>query len=94
MLIMNTEDFSKEVPVKITLGHLLLAWEVMANKFSDLRSNESLSEDERRAIWGLADLLEKTLIENGIDGRPQAEWENLVSQAKIYIRSVPVDFLE
>lgn len=91
---MNAEEFSKEVPLKITLGHLLLAWEVMANKFSDLRSSESLSEDERRAIWALADLLENALVENGVDGRPQAEWEQLVSQAKQYIRTVPVDFLD
>jgi hypothetical protein len=91
---MNVEDFAKEVSVKITLGHLLLSWEVMSNKFSDLISNESFSEDERRALWGLADLLEKTLVENGIDGRPQAEWERLISQTRQYIRSVPVDFLD
>jgi hypothetical protein len=90
----SDEDFSREVSVPITLGHVLLAWEVMSSKFSDLRSNESLSEEERRAIWGLADLLEKVLVEHGITGRPQAEWETLISKANAYIQTVPVDFLD
>jgi hypothetical protein len=91
---MRIEDLSKEATVKITVGHLLLAWEVLSDKFSDLRSNANLSEEEMRAIWGLADLLERTLIDNGIAGRSQEEWNSLVSSAKNFIRSVPVDFLD
>jgi hypothetical protein len=90
---METEDLSKETTVKITLGHLLLAWEVLSDKFSDLRSCGNLSEEEMRAIWGLADLLEKTLIGNGVSGRSQEEWKSLVSRATDFIRSVPADFL-
>ena len=91
---MEAEDFSKEISIKITLGHLLLAWEVLSDKFSDLQSHGSLSEEERRAIWGLADLLENSLAENGVTGRPQAEWEALINKAKEYMKTVPVDFLE
>jgi len=91
---MKAEDLSKETTVKITLGHLLLAWEVLSDKFSDLRSSGNLSEEEMRAIWGLADLLEKALIGNGISGRSQEEWKSLVSSATNFIRSVPVDFLD
>jgi hypothetical protein len=92
--MMSDEDFSREVSVRITLGHLLLAWEVMSSKFSDLGANESLSEEERRAVWGLADLLEKALVEHGITGRPQVEWETLIFKANAYIKNVPVDFLD
>lgn len=91
---MKTEDFSKEIPIKITLGHLLLSWEVLSDKFSDLQSQDSLSEEERRAIWGLADLLENSLAENGVNGKSQAEWAALISKVKKYMKTVPVDFLE
>ncbi|SNB85913.1 hypothetical protein SAMN02745900_04838 [Pseudomonas sp. URIL14HWK12:I8] len=32
---MKTEDSPKETSIKITLGHLLLVWEVLSDKFSD-----------------------------------------------------------
>lgn len=91
---MEAVEFAKEVSVKITLGHLLLAWQVMSDKFSDLRSYETLSEEERRAIWGLADLLENALVENDISGRPQVEWEALISKAKDFIKTIPIEFLD
>ena len=91
---MKNEDLSKVVSVKIPLGHVLLAWETLSEKFSDLRSNDTLSEEERRAIWGLADLLENSLVENGLGGRPQAEWEALIRNSKEFIKTIPVDFLD
>ena len=91
---MEAEDFSKEISIRITLGHLLLAWEIMSEKFSDLQSHDSLSEEERRAIWGLADLLENALVEYDATEKPQADWAALISKAKEYIKTVPVDFLE
>jgi hypothetical protein len=91
---MKDEDFFKVVSVKITLGHLLLVWDIMSNKFSDLKSNEYLSEDDKKAIWGLTDLLENSLIANDITNMPQAEWESLVAKAKEFIRTISVDFLD
>lgn len=78
----------------IPLGHILLAWETLSDKFSDLRSNDALSEEERRAIWGLADLLENALVENGLGNRPQVEWEALIKSSKEFIKTIPVDFLD
>ena len=91
---MDTEDFSKEASIKIPLGHLLLAWEVISDKFSDLQPYDSLSNEEKRAIWGLADLLEKSLIENGVTETPKAEWEALINRAKEFMKTVAVDFLD
>ncbi len=91
---MEAEDFSKETSIKITLGHLLLVWEVMSDKFSDLQSYGNLSDEEKRAIWGLADLLENSLAENGITEKPQAEWAALINRAKEFMKTVPVDFLD
>lgn len=91
---MDSQHLSREISIEMTLGHLLLAWEVMSDKFSDLQSYDSLSEEERRAIWGLADLLEKALIDNGISGESQAEWAALISSAKAFVKTIPVDFLD
>jgi hypothetical protein len=91
---MKDDDLAKVVSVEISLGHILLAWETLSDKFSDLRSNDALSEAERRAIWGLADLLEKALVENGLGNRPQAEWEAHIENSKEFIKTVPVDFLD
>lgn len=91
---MDTEDLSREVSLKMTVGHLFLAWEVMSDKFSDLRSNDDLSEEERRAIWGLADLLERALVENGIGAMPQVECEALSERAREFAKHIPVDCLD
>jgi hypothetical protein len=90
---MKDDDLSKVVSINIPLGHLVLAWETLSEKFSDLRSNETLSEEERKAIWGLADLLENSLVENGIESRPQAEWLALINRSKEFINKISVDFL-
>jgi hypothetical protein len=91
---MKDEDLSRRITIEISLGHILLAWETLSDKFSDLRSNDALSEQERRAIWGLADLLERALVENGIGSRPQAEWEALIEDSKEFINTISVDFLD
>ena len=91
---METEDFSKETSIKMPLGHLLLAWDVIFDKFSDLQPYSSLSDEEKRAIWGLADLLENSLVENGITGKPKVEWEAIIKRAKEFMKTVPVDFLD
>ena len=91
---MKDEDLSKMVSIQVPLGHLLLAWETLSNKFSDLRSNDTLSEEEKRAIWGLADLLENALVDSGIDSRQKTEWEALIDRSKEFIKKIPIDFLD
>jgi hypothetical protein len=90
---MNTENLSKIVDIQMPLGHILLAWQTLSDKFADLKSNETLSKEEKRAIWGLADLLETSLIENGISNLPREKWEALIKSSKEFIKTVPVDFL-
>jgi hypothetical protein len=91
---MKDEDLSKMVSIQVPLGHLLLAWETLSNKFSDLRSNDTLSEEEKKAIWGLADLLENALVDNGIGSRQKTEWEALVDRSREFIKKIPIDFLD
>jgi hypothetical protein len=91
---MKDHDLSKVVSVEISLGHVLLAWETLSDKFSDLRSNAALSEEERSAIWGLADLLESALVTNGLGSMPHEVWESAVTASKEHIKTVTVDFLD
>ena len=91
---MKDEDLSRQVSIRIPIGHVLMAWQTLTEKCSDLRSNDALSDAERRAIWGLADLLERTLAAHGIESRPQPEWEALIERAAAYMQHVPVDGLD
>lgn len=91
---MKDEDLSRQVSILVPIGHVLMAWQTLTEKFSDLRSNEALSEAERRAIWGLADLLEQTLAAHGIGSRPQPDWEALIERAAAFMQLVPVDGLD
>lgn len=89
---MSKVDFEKTISVDITLGHAIFVWETLSDKFSNLRANDSLCEEERKAIWELTDLIEETLLENGIQG--SIEWQDLVAQAKGYMSNLPVGFVD
>lgn len=92
---MEPEDLSKEVSLKITVGHLFLAWETLSAKFSEhLQWSDDFSEDEKRAIWGLQDILERALVENGLGNMPRDEWEALYSRAREFAVNIPVDCLD
>lgn len=91
---MTNEELSKVVSIEMPLGHVLLAWETLSGKFSDLQSNEALSEEERIALWGLADVLERVLVANAIGKMPQPQWRALIEESKEFIKTIPVDFLD
>jgi hypothetical protein len=55
---------------------------------------ESLTEDEKRAVWALEDLCERSLLESGISSRPEPEWNALVDAAKEHVQSIPVHYLD
>lgn len=90
---MKDEDLTKEAQLKMSVGHLIAAWDIFSNKLSGTDFLNSLSEDEKRALWALEDLLERTLIENGILSRLAPEWDRLVQAAKLHVKTIPVDFL-
>lgn len=91
---MANENFASEAPLKLTVGHLLVVWDILAKKLSGTPFMASLSEDEKRAVWALEDLCERSLLENGISTCPELEWNALVGAAKEYVRSIPVDYLD
>ena len=85
------DDLTKDTTISTSLGHLLLIWDILSSKLSGLPLNENFTEEEKRAIWGLEDLCERELIRNGITGKPQREWEQLVEAARKHVKSIPVD---
>lgn len=91
---MANENLANEASLKLSIGHLIAVWEILANKLSGTPFLDSLSEDEKRAVWALQDLCEQGLVENGISGRPESEWNTLVDEAKEHVRSIPVEFLD
>lgn len=91
---MNKIDFAKSTKISISLGHALLAWQTLSENFGDLNRFDELDLPEKKAIWGLTDLLETILAENNIEGSPEKDWLALIEQAKDYMKTMPVDFVE
>jgi hypothetical protein len=68
-------------------------WDVLANKVTETGFVDALTDEEKRAIWALQDLCERSLIDAGITARPQDEWEALMQSAREHVKSVPVENL-
>ena len=86
------DKLDQDVSLQMTVGHVLFLWETITTHISS--SIDALSEEEKRAIWGMEDILERKLVELGITSRPQGEWKELVDRARKHMKNVPVDFLD
>lgn len=91
---MTSENLTSSVNLSLSLGHLIPVWDILANRLSGTPFMEGLTEEEKRAVWALEDLCERSLVENGVSSRPEAEWNALVDAAKAHVRSIPVEHLE
>ncbi len=88
------EELSKEVSVELSVGHLLVIWNVLSNKLSGLNFNEEFTDEEKRALWALEDICEKSLIKNKITTMPEDEWDELIQKALKHVKALPVEFLD
>ena len=91
---MTADDLAKEVAIKLSVGHLLAIWHVLSSKVSGTPFLEGLSAEEKRTLWALEDLCERGLVENGVNSRPEGEWNKLVETAMEHVKSIPVEFLD
>lgn len=91
---MTIENLANRVSLTLSVGHLIAAWDILANKLSGTPFMETLTEDEKRAVWALEDLCERSLVENGVSSRPAPEWNAIVDAAKEHVRSIPVEHLK
>ena len=90
---MSDKDLNKEVLIKLPIGHLLIVWEVLSNKLSGSPDSDAFTEEEKRAMWALEDLCETELINNGITGKSDKEWDELVERATELVKALPCEFL-
>ncbi|MES9950254.1 MAG: hypothetical protein ABW118_14955 [Candidatus Thiodiazotropha sp.] len=91
---MSDEDLDEEATIKLPIGHLLIVWDILANKNSDLGTNDNYTDDEKRAIWALQDLCENELLNKGISGKPKKEWDELIDRATEFVKTIPAEFLD
>jgi hypothetical protein len=91
---MPEDDLNKEATIKIPVGHLLSVWGILSEKLSSSPLNDEFTEEEKRAIWGLEDLFEKELINQGYSSRPEKEWNQLMAEASEFVKTISVDYLD
>jgi hypothetical protein len=89
---MTTEALTTEVPLKISVGHLLLVWDILANRLAGLPVLETLGDEEQRAMAALQDLCENTLQANGFAARPKADWDRLLRAARAHVRGISIEY--
>lgn len=91
---MSGEGLNKDVYVKLPIGHLLIVWDILSNKLSGSPMNDKFTVEEKMAIWALEDLCEQELINSGITGKPEKEWNQLIEQATEFVKTIPVEFID
>ncbi len=90
---MSDDNLKNEINLQLSAGHLLVVWDVLANRLADSSFMKELPEDEQRSLWALQDICEEKLAENGFSARPQDEWGQLMELAREQVRSIPIEFL-
>ena len=91
---MGQDNLNSVAYLELSAGHLLVVWDILANKLSGSTFVDELTEEERRAVWAMEDICEEKLKELGFSSRPQPEWEALMSDARAHARALPVEFLD
>lgn len=86
-------NFARKVHIPITLGHAFFAWETLSTHLSVL-DKLNLTDNEKKAIWGLSDLLEQALIQNDICEYDYNRYKSLLKKAEQHLQNnVQVDFV-
>jgi len=83
----------KKTKIRLSTAHILVLWDVIANKLSGSPFFDSLNEEERRALWALQDLSEAQILKVGIKPKPEKEWELMMVAARKHVKTIPVEFL-
>lgn len=91
---MSQDQFDKNTSINLSLGHLIVLWNLLSVKLSGTPLNNEFSEEEMRAIWALEDLCEKELLAHGYGAKPSEEWDSLIAKAKEYCKALPAEFLD
>ena len=90
---MSKFDPNQEIETKISLGHVVVMWEILSEKLSGTPIIDEFTEDEKRAIWALEDLYERTLVNKGCTQKSD-DWAELLTKSREFIKTIPTDFLD
>ena len=87
------ETLSKAIVLELSGAHLLVVWDVLANRLSQ-SAIKAHSKEEQRALWALQDLCESKLEASGLFGRAEVEWDALMLSEREQVKKLPVEFLD
>lgn len=82
----------KESQLTVSLGLMLVLWDVLTNRLAGSAALAALNPNERRALWVLEDLCEAAIAEKGVRPLPADQWEQLMTLAREHVRKLPVEF--
>jgi hypothetical protein len=88
----SNEDLTQAVTLEMSLGHVIVMWEVLANKLSTSALSSALRPEELRSLRAAQDLFERSIAAHGITPRPQMEWDQLVSSACEHVARLPIEY--
>jgi hypothetical protein len=88
------DGLKKTISLQLSAGHLLVVWDVLANRLAGSSSMNELPDAEKRALWALEDICEEALGNNGLGGRPEDEWNHLMELAREHVKTIPVEFVD
>ena len=91
---MSERSFDNVVSLKLTLGHVLVLWDLLQGKLAQVSTTQELGPGQTRALWAFEDICERALIANGLSSRPDKEWSKIVGAAEKFAESIPADYVD
>ena len=88
------KELDNKISTELTLGHLLVLWDILANKVTGDELRKKFNDAELRAIWSFQDKCEETLVLSRVTSMPETEWNELMQKALIHTKTLPVEFLD
>ena len=92
--LLHMENLDKRISTELSLGHLLVLWDILSNKVTGDELRKKFSEEELRAIWSFQDKCEQELTSIRITAKPETEWNELMQNALVHTKKLPVEFLD
>ena len=87
-------DLHKIVSLELSLSHLIVIRELLANKLVGSPYIDEFTEIEKRAIWALEDLCDDEIVKDIHSNNEPGDWERLVGQVMEAVKLLPLDCTE
>lgn len=91
---MKGSNLTDDASIKLSVGHLIVLWNLISNKLSCEPINDNFTEEEKRAVWAFEDLCEYELVKHGHGSKPKHDWDELITKAQEFCKTLPAEFLD